>query len=200
MRRFLSLTAFVLAALLAGCASVPGAGAPSGPGWVTLFDGRDLNQFTKLGDANWRIDHGLLVADLCAKAPSYLVSKQTFDNFLLYAEFWVDQPANSGIFIRLSDPAKITAENSYEVNIFDTRPDPTYGTGAIVNFAKVLVPTKAGGQWNTFDVTARGPQIIVVTNGVKTAEANDGKFAKGPLALQYGSGVVKFRRVMVKPL
>lgn len=30
----------------------------------------------------------------------------------------------------------ITAMNAYEVNIFDTRPDPTYRTGAIVNVSK----------------------------------------------------------------
>jgi hypothetical protein len=40
-------------------------------------------------------------------------------------------------------------EAIHEVNIFDRRPDPTYGTGAIVDVAKVSPMPKAGGQWNT---------------------------------------------------
>jgi len=35
---------------------------------------------------------------------------------------------------------KVCADSSYEVNIFDQRPGQEYGTGAIVNFAKVKAP------------------------------------------------------------
>jgi hypothetical protein len=42
------------------------------------------------------------------------------------------------------------------VNIYDQRPDPSYGTGAIVNFAKVEPMPKAGGKWNTYEITAKG--------------------------------------------
>jgi hypothetical protein len=59
---------------------------------------------------------------------------------------------------------------------------------------------KAGGKWNTIEITARGPLMSVVLNGVKTAEGKDEKFGSGPIGLQYGAGVVKFRKVAVKPL
>ena len=42
--------------------------------------------------------------------------------------------------------------------------------------------------------------MTVMMNGVKTSEGKDEKFASGPIGLQYGSGVVKFRKVAVKPL
>jgi hypothetical protein len=51
------------------------------------------------------------------------------------------------------------------VNIFDKRPDPTYGTGAIVDVAKVDPMPKAGGKWNTYEITAKGSQLTVVLNG-----------------------------------
>ena len=41
------------------------------------------------------------------------------------AEFWADPDCNSGIFMCCQDRSKITADNSYEVNVFDKRPDPT---------------------------------------------------------------------------
>ena len=59
---------------------------------------------------------------------------------------------NSGIFIRCHDSEKITDKSCYEVNIFDQRKDPTYGTGGIVNFAEVDPMPKAGGKWNTFEI------------------------------------------------
>ncbi|HET7007881.1 MAG TPA: family 16 glycoside hydrolase [Candidatus Binatia bacterium] len=49
-----------------------------------------------------------------------------------------------------------------------------------MNVAKVSPPLpKAGGRWNTFEITAKGPQMSVMMNGVKTAEGQDGKFASG---------------------
>ena len=59
---------------------------------------------------------------------------------------------------------------------------------------------KAGGKWNTFDITVKGTRITVAMNGVQTAQADDGKLSSGPIALQYFGGVVKFRKVQIKPL
>ena len=69
-----------------------------------------------------------------------------------------------------------------------------------VDVAAVDPMPKAGGKWNTFEVTARGPVMTVMMNGAKTSEGKDERFGSGPIALQYGSGVVKFRKVAVKPL
>ena len=48
--------------------------------------------------------------------------------------------------------------------------------------------------------TAKGRQITVLLNGQKTAELHNGLFAEGPFTLQDGEGVIKFRKVAVKPL
>ena len=167
-------------------------------GWTTLFDGKNMDAFNKVGDANWTIADGVLQAD--KGMGGYLVTKQTYTDFEIRAEFWVDTPANSGIFIRCDNPQMPGAEACYEVNIFDTRPDPSYGTGGIVNVAKVAAPIKAGGKWNTYDIRAQGSHLTVTLNGMKTADANDTKHARGPFALQYGAGVVKFRKVEIRPL
>jgi hypothetical protein len=170
-------------------------------GWVTMLDASNMGDWNRIGDANWRQADGAVVADKkVAEGSAFLVSKSSYKDFQIRAEFWVDDDANSGIFIRCTDPQKITATNSYEVNIYDKRPDPSYGTGAIVNFAKVDPMPKAGGKWNTFEITAKGPQLTVVLNGTKTVDIQDSKFASGPFALQYAGGVVKFRKVQLKPL
>lgn len=199
MKRFSRITiALIVTAVAAfGCAQM---GTQSDAGWVTLFDGRNLDNFNTVGDANWRLEDGLVVADRKGKDNGYLVTKNAYKDYELRVEFWVSNDANSGIYMRCQNPRAITDRTCYEANIFDTRPDPSYGTGAITNFAKISSMPKAGGKWNTYDITAKGPHIVVVLNGAKTVELQHGDFASGPIALQYGQGVVKFRKVQIRPL
>lgn len=181
---------------------------PADGGWVTLIDGdKGLENWNRIGDANWRAEAGLIVAD--AGKGGFLVSKASYRDFVIRAEFWAATDTNSGIFIRAADPAKIGADSSYEVNIWDIRPDPKYGTGGIVDFAAVPVPPvfKAGGRWNTYEIEARGTRISVKLNGTTTVTLDNGKFASGPFALQYGPGVqgvqggpIKWRKVQIRPL
>jgi hypothetical protein len=192
-----------MALLLMGAGALSYAQQASGQGnagWVSLFDGKSIANWAKLGDANWRIEDGAIVADK-ASAISYLLTKEDYKDFEIRAEFWTDADANSGIFIRCSDPSKINGQNAYEVNIFDKRPDPSYGTGAIVNVAKAAVALKAADKWNTYDIVAQGPKFTVTLNGTKTVDgAQDSKHPTGRIALQYGQGVVKFRKVELKRL
>ena len=179
---------------------VPQASGQTGEGWVTLLDEKDMGDWNRVGETNWRLEDGAVVADnRTSEDPAFLVSKEPYGDFELYVEFWASDDANSGIFIRC-DPESITDRTCYEVNIFDQRPDPSYGTGGIVNFVEVDPMPDAGGKWNTYEITARGRDVVVVLNGQTTAELNNGLFAEGPFALQHGAGVIKFRKVAVKPL
>jgi hypothetical protein len=193
-------SAIAMGLLLAGSAVFWHANSASGEaGWTTLFDGSNLNEWEPIGNANWRLTEGGAVqADL---GSGFLVSKKEYGDFELKAEFWVDTTANSGVFIRATDPKQVTAVNAYEVNIYDTRPDPSYGTGAIVNVAKVPGTLKAGNQWNYYEIIAKGDTFTIILNGVKTVDgAKDAKLPKGRIALQYGGGIVKFRKVEIKAL
>ncbi|UZE52380.1 3-keto-disaccharide hydrolase [Rhodopseudomonas sp. P2A-2r] len=170
-------------------------------GWITLLQDQTIGDWDKVGDANWTTtDDGLVADRLIGKDPAYLVSKTSYKDFQIRAEFWADDAANSGIFIRCDTNKTIDSKVCYEVNIFDKRPDPSYGTGAIVDVAKVNPMPKAAGKWNTYEVTAKGTHLIVVLNGEKTADVENSQHAEGPIALQYGSGMIKFRKVQIRPL
>jgi hypothetical protein len=201
MQRTFTLASGLLLAGLAAFSYTNTASGQSGDGWTQLFDGKSLDGWTQSGQANWRVEDGAIVADklLMEKGTAHLVSKASYKDFQIYVEFWSDEKANSGVFIRC-DPKSIGARTCYEVNIFDTRPDPTYGTGSIVYFAEVNPMPKAAGKWNTMEITAKGRQLVVTFNGVKTVDMRNGMFEQGHFTLQYGSGVMKFRKVAIKPL
>jgi hypothetical protein len=110
------------------------------------------------------------------------VSNKSYRNFIIRAEFWAESDTNSGIFIRCQDPNKVTAGNAYEINIWDTRPGQEYSTGAIVDIAKVNPIHKAGGRWNTMEITANGPQLKVMMNGFLLLQMLEiASFLKDPL-------------------
>ncbi len=196
-RTALPLAAAALALSLSACAPMMASG---GIGWQPLFDGSSLAGWKRVGDGNWRVEGGAIVADAKGKDNGFLVTPQTYKDFEIRAEFWSSPDANSGIFVRCADPASITDENCYEANIFDTRPEPKYGTGSIVKVAEVNPMPKTNGGWNTYLITARGSELTLVLNGVQTVKVNDRKLASGPIALQYAAGVVKFRKVEIRPL
>ena len=203
LSRFTVLLLAAAAMTLAGCASTPSTG-----GWITLLDnGKGLENFDRIGDANWRVEEGLVVAD--KGKGGHLVTKNSYKDFEIRVEFWAASDTNSGIFMRATDRNKIGSANSYEVNIWDIRPDPKYGTGAIVDIAAVPVPIKetVGGKWNVMHITANGPQLTVVLNGVTTVNVKDSSYTQGPFTLQYGAGVkgavggpIKWRKVQVRPI
>lgn len=197
----------VAAALVLGACSPPDSGSDSSPAasasreagssdaWQVLFDGSDLSRWNVVGDANWEIVDGAVRAD---SGTGFLVSDVDYSDFDLSVEFWVNVEANSGVFLRCRDPEVIGADSCYEVNIYDTRPDQTYRTGSIVNYAEPAAFVYTGGRWNTFEISAHGPQLQVTLNGVMMVDVEDSTYARGPIALQYGAGTVMFRSVRVR--
>ena len=102
--------------------------------------------------------------------------------------------------IRCAKPPKVDADDCYEFNVWDVRPDPTYATGAIVNVAKVTDFPRAAGKWNSLNITANGSHLTYTVNGTKTADVQNSKLpAAGPLAFQF-DGYVRFRNVWIRPL
>ncbi len=189
-------------AVVAGVALMGAAAFAQEPKWTTLVDGKSMGDFTRVGSANWRVEGGAIVADkLDGKDIAYLVTKNKYKDFQIYAEFWADENVNSGIFIRCKNPAALDAKDCYEVNIFDKRPDPSYGTGAIVDVAKVIPMPKAAGKWNTYEITAQGNHFVVILNGQKTVDVTNNRLPDaGNVGLQYGSGALKFRKVLIRSL
>jgi len=106
-----TLITFGSAAVAAGPLSAFGAER-----WRTLFDGRNLDAFDPRGDANWALKDGVVGAD--NGKSGYLVSKETFGDVAIRAEVWVSPDANSGIFIRCTNPFRPSLATAYEVSFW----------------------------------------------------------------------------------
>jgi hypothetical protein len=184
---------------LAGCA---GMHMGSGGGWTALYDGKTLNGWNRAGDANWRIEDGVVVAD---KGRGFLVTPIQYKDFEMRVEFWADEEANSGIYYRCTSATELTNATCYEANIYDKRPTP-FGTGGIVDVSEITPRPIAANRWNTYVLTVKGDHHVLVMNGVTT----EGRDAKRPNAGYIGlqrfdglvkdKGTIKFRKVEIRPL
>lgn len=170
---------------------------------LLIDGGKGLENWNQTGNGNWQVKDNSIMADA---GSGLLVSKKSYTDFRLVVEFWADHTTNSGVFVRADDPDYINAYSAYEVNIFDQRPNQSYGTGGIVSVAAVDPMPKAGGQWNTFEIELKGQQIKVVLNGVETVNTSSDRHASGPIALQIGrggggeTGAIKWRKVAIEEL
>ena len=169
--------------------------------WVTLIDGtQGMKNFNIVGDANWSAENNAIQATEGSGA-SWLVSKNSYSDFSLRVEFWASNDSNSGIYMRCEDANQITDRTCYEANIFDQRGDPSFGTGAIVHIAPVEEPRPtAGNSWNVFVITLDGDHLVVELNGKRTVDVHDDLLSSGPIALQWGRGALRFRKVVIKEL
>jgi hypothetical protein len=76
MNRTAAATLILAASIVAGCANMPGRDS----GWVTLIDGaKGLENWDRVGDANWRAEDGAIVAD--TGKGGFLVTKQPYQDF-----------------------------------------------------------------------------------------------------------------------
>src|SRR5882724_13270385 len=191
------------------------------PGFTDLFDGKTLKGWTRVGDkgSGYLVENGLLVS-----APDYhgnLFTEAEYSNFVLRFDFKMTEGANNGIGIR----APLAGDSAYsgmEIQILDHdapvyrgKLRPAQYHGSVYD----LFPAKTGflkpvGEWNTEEITADGPHIVVKLNGTVIVDANldtvtdPAVLAKHP-GVQRASGhigllghqsEVEFRNMRVKEL
>jgi len=183
--------------------------------WRSLFSGKDLDAWTQLGSAKWRVEDGIIAGgqDGDPKKNGLLSTKEQFQDFEIELEFKIDEHGkyNSGVYLR--NDANAPGRTGYQVNI---------GRGAAEEFCGGIYTDRwlAKGDekdeirrkldWNKMRIVANGAHITVELNGVKVSDFTDPKppekfLQKGVIALQtYGAeghaGWVKFRGVRIREL
>jgi hypothetical protein len=111
---------------------------------------------------------------------------------------------NSGVFVRNSSDADIwhqaqTGDASGGFLFGDTLVD---GAKKRVNLSKQVTDkrVKPAGEWNTYEVTCKGKEMILWVNGAVTCEWHDVAVPRGYVGLEAEGFRIEFRNVKLKPL
>lgn len=165
--------------------------------------GIDLNEWRLVGQPVWQVMGSSAIAGPSDQS-GYLVSAESYANFRLRAEFYVDDDTNSGIFLRcneISEPSDVNPDNCYEVNIWDNHPNQDFRTGSIVTLKGPDVSAGTLGRWNVYEIVAYGAHIEVRLNGQTVNSLDNDRASVGQIALQYaGRNKLEFRNLEIAPL
>jgi hypothetical protein len=176
------------------------------PKWgkpVELFNGKDLEDWKPRPPAEksgWIVRDGMLVN---AHPGTDLVTKQTFEDFRVQAEFRYPKKSNSGIYLR----------GRYEVQIEDNYGDEadSHKIGGVYGFLTPRINAgKKPGEWQTLDITLVGRVVTVTLNGelvidrqtipgITGGALDSDEGAPGPLLIQGDHGHIEFRKLTLTP-
>ena len=194
--------------------------------WRPLFNGKDLDGWEHVGPGSFEIEDGQLKTAGGMGLLCY--TREKFGNVVLRVVYKTSHPEdNSGIFIRIAEPPPdpwYAVHHGYEVQILERPPqgmpdDPFHTTGAIYSLSKAVAHAgKPTGEWNTMEITLRGPDTLVTLNGVEVNHYREGQPVpprqrqyepeRGPrpdsgyIGLQnhHADAEVYFKEVSVRPL
>ena len=174
--RWLSCGSVVLAVwLLAGVA-----GAKEGK-WVSLFDGKRLTGWEKVGRAasKWEVKDGAL----CGSGPGSMLvcTKGPYKNFRFRAQVKINDKGNSGLYFRAT--RRPTFSDGYEAQIDSTHSDPIR-TGSLYGMCHVYKELVKPDAWFDYEIEVRDDiwrgrpmtRIKITVNGDELYEYLD--FAK----------------------
>ena len=174
--------------------------APREGGWVSLFNGTDLNGWKKNGDEKWIVEKGTILCESTANKYGYLTTDKTYRDFILRLKFKGEAAGNSGVFVH-SRIIGIDPQHGPDIEGMQVEVDPNIGkhTGGLYESGGrgwVAMPTAEGeralksGAWNDLEVSLQGAHIITHLNGVKVVDYTDPtpKFTEGVIGLQIHTG------------
>ena len=88
-------------------------------GWRSLFNGKDLEGWTAVGTAKWRVEDGVIFGgqDGDPSRAGLLATNEKFKDFELKLDFMIDEHGkyNSGVYLR--NDAGTANRTGYQVNI-----------------------------------------------------------------------------------
>jgi hypothetical protein len=177
-------------------------------GWVSLFNGKDLEGWEQhSGAAQYRVEDGAVVGKTVPDTGnSFLCTKKKYGDFILELEFKVPEGMNSGIQFRSEFYEKETTvtingkEKKFPADRvhgyqFEIDPSPRAFTGGVYDEARRgwLADLKGkpeaqkafkSGDWNKARIECRGDSIKTFINDVPAADLTDGLTKEGVIALQ----------------
>jgi hypothetical protein len=213
MSKRVSVVALLLLALVVTGCREPGQEATASrsgaaePGFVKLFNGKDLTGWETSGDALWSVQGGLLVGTQGRDyAPGDLFTKESFGDFAAIVTYRVEWPCNSGVWFRFQSP-----EKAYQADILEYQnPEAYSGTlycpGKLflaINTDKTLVDRDG---WNTIKIQAERDHLQLWLNGRQVADVYDRTSDSGKIGFQvhpgteFGQMKIVVRDVQVKKL
>ena len=205
LRTMLILT---VAAIVSARAQQP---TPPEPGWVSLFNGKDLSGWVTVGKESWTVENGAIHGRAVTKDYGYLQTGKTYKDFELSLRFRCEVSGNSGVFFHTYfKPGTADVSQGLQFEIDQTLNRHTggiYGDGRgwVVWPAPENETVVRQNDWNDYLLKVAGNRYVSRLNGVLMVDFTDPspKSFDGHIALQLhsgGEGDMRFKDIFIRDL
>ena len=180
-------------------------------GWVSLFDGKDLSGWVKVGNEKWEVENGVIHGQGITKGYGYLRTEKQYKDFHLSLRFKSIADGNSGVFFHVDfKPGTADVSQGLQFEIDQTLNHHTggiYGDGRgwIAWPAPELETVLHYNDWNDYLLKVEGNRYVARLNGVVVLDFTDPapKSFDGYIALQLhsgGAGNMEFKDIRIRDL
>jgi len=187
------------------------ASKPPDPGWVPLFNGKDLNGWVKVGNEKWEVQDETIHGQGITKEYGYLRTERKFKDFHLSLRFKCEADGNSGVFFH-TDFKPGTADVSQGLQ-FEIDRNLSHHTGGIYGDGRqwIVWPSPENElvirphDWNEYLLKVEGNHYVARLNGILMVDFTDPtpKSFDGYIALQLhsgGEGNMRFKDIYIRDL
>jgi len=199
--------------LLAATAMAQQPKRPPLPGemWVSLFNGKDLTGWVKIGNEKWEVEDGAIHGQGVTKEYGYLQTVKKYKDFHLFLRFKCEADGNSGVFFHTDfkpGTADVSQGLQFEIDRgIGRHTGGVYGDGRgwIVWPAPELEPLVRPNDWNEFLLKVEANRYVSYLNGVQMVDFTDPspRSFDGYIALQLhsgGLGNMRFKDILIRDL
>jgi len=201
----------VLVALMVVAGPAEAQQRPPGAQWASLFNGKDLGGWVKIGNEKWIVEDGTIYGEGITDKYGYLMTEKDYKDFDLSLRFKCEADGNSGVYLRTRfKPGTVDVSDGYQVEIdrvLNHHTGGLYGDGRgwmvwpAPEDETVLRPY----DWNDMLIRVMGNRTIVRLNGVQVVDYTNPnpKSTDGGIALQLhsgGQGKMRFKDIYVRDL
>jgi hypothetical protein len=211
MKHTLLFLTAVIIALTAAC-------APTGDGWISMFDGKTLSGWKSNDETPgcFSVEDGKLKVS-GGRAHLFYVGadgKAAFKNFEFKAKVMTTPGSNSGIYFHTAFQEKGWPEKGFECQVNTTHKDPKK-TGGLYAILDVMnnAPSQ-DNEWFDYEIKVEGKHVVVKINGKVTADWTEPadwqppakmpgrRLAEGAICLQGHDpkSTVYYKDLAIKPL
>jgi len=179
--------------------------------WQSLFNGKDLSGWKKVGQESWEVVDGAIFGQGITEEYGYLVTEKSYRDFHLSLRFKCEADGNSGVYIHTQfkgDTPEIVGGRQIEIDrTLNHHTGGVYGDGKgwvawpSPQFETVVRPY----DWNDMLIQVEGNHYVVHLNGIQVLDftyPSPGS-EEGPIALQLhsgGEGKMRFKDLFVRDL
>jgi len=179
--------------------------------WSSLFNGKDLTGWVKIGNEKWVVEDGTIYGEGVSEKYGYLATEKDYLDFDLSLRFKCEANGNSGVYLHTRfKPGTVDVSDGYQVEIdrvLNHHTGGLYGDnrGWMVWPAPENETVIRPYDWNDMLIQVVANRTIVRLNGVQVVDYTNPnpKSKDGTIALQLhsgGEGKMRFKDIFIRDM